>query len=72
MQNKTKRRRGSNAAIRSLYKALAQAKNTTTANAQLYGASLPFSEAELLSELDAWGAHADELAQPSATEWNSY
>ena len=70
MQNKTKRRRGSNAAIRSLYKALAQAKNTTTANAQ-YEVSLPFSEAELLSELDAWSAHADELAPLSATEWSS-
>jgi len=30
--------------------------------------NLPFSEAELLKGLDAHGAHADELAQPSATE----
>lgn len=30
--------------------------------------NLPFSEADLLKGLDAHGAHADELAQPSATE----
>jgi len=30
--------------------------------------NLPFSEAELLAGLDAHGAHADELAQPSASE----
>ncbi len=30
--------------------------------------NLPFSEADLLKGLDACGAHADELAQPSATE----
>jgi antitoxin MazE len=30
--------------------------------------NLPFSEADLLQGLDAHGAHADELAQPSATE----
>lgn len=30
--------------------------------------NLPFSEADLLKGLDARGAHADELAQPSATE----
>ncbi|WP_417824195.1 MazF family transcriptional regulator [Thalassospira lucentensis] len=30
--------------------------------------NLPFSEADLLVGLDASGAHADELAQPSATE----
>lgn len=30
--------------------------------------NLPFSEADLLKSLDAHGAHADELAQPSATE----
>lgn len=29
---------------------------------------LPFSEKDLLKGLDAHGAHADELAQPSATE----
>ena len=29
---------------------------------------LPFSEAELLVGLDAHGAHADELAQPSTLE----
>lgn len=29
---------------------------------------LPFSEAELLNGLDAHGAHADELAQASASE----
>lgn len=27
---------------------------------------LPFSEADLLKDLDAHGAHADELAHPSA------
>ncbi len=30
--------------------------------------NLPFSEADLLKDLDAHGAHADELALPSATE----
>ena len=30
--------------------------------------NLPFSEAELLVGLDADGAHADALAQPSAAE----
>ncbi|WP_287962392.1 AbrB/MazE/SpoVT family DNA-binding domain-containing protein [Alcanivorax sp.] len=30
--------------------------------------NLPFSEADLLKGLDARSAHADELAQPSATE----
>lgn len=30
--------------------------------------NLPFSEADLLKGLDARGAHADELAQPTATE----
>lgn len=30
--------------------------------------NLPFSEDDLLKGLDAHGAHADELAQPSATE----
>lgn len=30
--------------------------------------NLPFTEADLLKDLDAHGAHADELAQPSATE----
>lgn len=30
--------------------------------------NLPFSEADLLKGLDAHGAHAGELAQPSATE----
>lgn len=55
MQNKNKRRRGSSAAIRSLYKVLAQPRNTTTANAQPDGISQPFSEAEMLSELDARG-----------------
>ena len=30
--------------------------------------NLPFSEAALLKGLDAHGAHADELAQPSSTE----
>ncbi len=30
--------------------------------------NLPFSEADLLKDLDAHGAHTDELAQPSATE----
>ncbi len=30
--------------------------------------NLPFSEADLLKGLDAQGAHADELAQPSADE----
>ena len=30
--------------------------------------NLPFSEADLLKGLDAHGAHADELAQPSASE----
>lgn len=29
---------------------------------------LPFSEAELLKGLDAHGAHADERAEPSASE----
>lgn len=29
---------------------------------------LPFSETDLLKDLDAHGAHADELAQPSASE----
>ena len=29
---------------------------------------LPFSEADLLKGLDAHGAHADELAEPSASE----
>lgn len=70
MQNKIKRR-SSNAAIRHLYKILAQARTTTTANAQ-YEVSLPFSEADLLSELDVRGAHADELAPLSATEWSAY
>ncbi|SOB78336.1 antitoxin MazE [Marinobacter sp. LV10R510-11A] len=30
--------------------------------------NLPFSEADLLVGLDAYGAHADEIAQPSAAE----
>jgi len=30
--------------------------------------NLPFSEADLLKGLDAHGAHADEIAQPTATE----
>ncbi|HCW91181.1 MAG TPA: MazF family transcriptional regulator [Marinobacter sp.] len=30
--------------------------------------NFPFSEADLLKGLDAHGAHADELAQPSASE----
>jgi len=30
--------------------------------------NLPFSEADLLKGLDAHGAHADEIALPSATE----
>lgn len=30
--------------------------------------NLPFSEADLLKGLDAHGAHADELAEPSAKE----
>ena len=30
--------------------------------------NLPFSEADLLEGLDAHGAHADELAQPSSRE----
>ena len=30
--------------------------------------NLPFSEADLLAGLDAHGAHADELALPSASE----
>ena len=30
--------------------------------------TLPFSEADLLAGLDAHGAHADEVAQPSALE----
>lgn len=30
--------------------------------------NLPFSEADLLKGLDAHGAHADELAQPTSTE----
>jgi antitoxin MazE len=29
---------------------------------------LPYSEAALLAGLDAHGAHADEIAQPSASE----
>lgn len=32
---------------------------------------LPFSEADLLKGLDAHGAHADELAHPSANEMGS-
>lgn len=30
--------------------------------------NLPFSESDLLKGLDAHGAHADEIAQPTATE----
>lgn len=30
--------------------------------------NLPFSEADLLKGLDAQGAHADEVAEPSASE----
>jgi antitoxin MazE len=30
--------------------------------------NLPFSEIDLLKDLDAHGAHADELALPSASE----
>ena len=30
--------------------------------------NLPFSEADLMKGLDAHGAHADELAQPSVAE----
>lgn len=30
--------------------------------------NLPFSEADLLKGLDAYGAHADELAKPSGSE----
>jgi len=33
--------------------------------------SLPCSEADLLVGLDPYGAHADELAQPSAAEFGA-
>ena len=32
---------------------------------------LPFSEAELLSGLKAFNAHADELATPLPSEWGN-
>lgn len=32
---------------------------------------LPFSEAELLDGIEAFNAHADELATPLPTEWDN-
>jgi antitoxin MazE len=32
---------------------------------------LPYSEAELLSGINAFSTHADELAAPSSSEWDN-
>ncbi|WP_022965631.1 hypothetical protein [Denitrificimonas caeni] len=71
MQSKIKRR-VTNAAIRHRYKTLARARigqNIITASTKEQNkVGLPFSEVDLLNGLNAHGAHADELAQLSATE----
>ncbi|MCO4320958.1 hypothetical protein [Aliidiomarina quisquiliarum] len=83
MQTEIKRW-GNSAAVRLTSKILAQAKldisspisiNVKAGKIVIEAAqnsprkvNLPFSEAELLKGLDAHGAHADELAQPSETE----
>lgn len=83
MQSEIKRW-GNSAAVRLSSKILAQAKLDVsspisinvkagkivieTAVKASRKVNLPFSEADLLKGLDAHGAHADELAQPSAAE----
>ena len=83
MQSEIKRW-GHSAAVRISSKMLAQANLDVSSpiNIQVKGGkiiieaakktrrklNLPFSEADLLSDLDAHGVHADELAQPSASE----
>ena len=71
MQSKIKRR-GTNAAIQHRHKILTRVRigqNIITASTKEQNKNgLPFSEADLLNELDTHGAHADEHAQLSATE----
>ena len=71
MQSKIKRR-ATNAAIRYCYKTLARARIghniITVSTKERNKISLPFSEVNLLNGLNAHDAHADELAQLSATE----
>lgn len=83
MQSEIKRW-GNSAAVRLSSKILAQAKLDVSSSISIEvtdgkivieaaakaarKVNLPFSEADLLTGLDAHGAHADELAQPTATE----
>lgn len=83
MQSEIKRW-GNSAAVRLPSKILAQAKLDVSSSISIEvtdgkivieaaakaarKVNLPFSEADLLTGLDAHGAHADELAQPTATE----
>lgn len=83
MQSEIKRW-GNSAAVRLSSKILAQAKMDVSSPISIdvkagkivieatdrapRKVNLPFSEADLLKGLDAHGAHADELAQPSASE----
>lgn len=78
------KRWGNSAAVRLSRKILAQAKldvsspisiNVKAGKIVIEAAAkaprkvnFPFSEVDLLKGLDAHGAHADELAEPSATE----
>ncbi|MCG5516673.1 MULTISPECIES: MazF family transcriptional regulator [unclassified Ectothiorhodospira] len=83
MQSEIKRW-GNSAAVRLSSKILAQARLDVSSPVTIHvkagkivieaadkpprKVNLPFSEADLLKGLDAHGAHADELASPSATE----
>ena len=83
MQNEIKRR-GNSAAVRLPSKILAQTKLDVSSPISINvkagkivieavqksqrKVNLPFSEADLLEGLDSYGAHADEIAQPSANE----
>jgi len=83
MQSEIKRW-GNSAAVRLSSKILAQAQLDVSSPISIdvkdgkiiieaaaetaYRIKLPFSETDLLKGLDAHGAHADELAQPSVSE----
>jgi antitoxin MazE len=83
MQSQIKRW-GNSAAVRLSSKIMAQAKLDVSSPITIdvkdgkiviepaenapHKVNLPFSEADLLKGLDAHGAHADELAQPTSTE----
>ncbi|PFG52303.1 antitoxin MazE [Marinobacter sp. LV10R520-4] len=83
MQSEVKRW-GNSAAVRLSSKILAQARLDVSSPIRIdvkagkivieavekasHKINLPFSEADLLVGLDAHGAHADEIAEPSAAE----